>query len=81
MDKNELLALVAAEQLTLTDVLDAVVEVNGLRGVGLISLSEDIRKYLAALKDDYTAKYNYLSANPDRTLGWNDVVGAGIHKG
>ena len=31
---------------TLTDVIDAVIEINAIIGVGLISLGEDIERYI-----------------------------------
>ena len=46
MDKTELKALVASEQITLSDVIDVVIELNGLVGVGLISLAESIESYI-----------------------------------
>ena len=46
MDKQELKKLVAGGQITLTDVIDIVIELNGFVGVGLISLGEDIQKYI-----------------------------------
>ena len=46
MDTQELTALVASGQLTLTDVIDIVIELNAIIGVGLISLGADIQKYI-----------------------------------
>jgi len=46
MDKKELTALITEGKITLTDVIDIVIELNGFIGVGLISLGEDIQKYI-----------------------------------
>ena len=46
MTKQELTELVKSEQVTVTDVIDIVIELNGFVGVGLISLGEDIEKYI-----------------------------------
>ena len=46
MDKQGLKELVAGGQITLTDVIDIVIELNASIGVGLISLGEDIQKYI-----------------------------------
>lgn len=46
LDKQELTALVASGQITLTDVIDIVIELNAIIGVGLISLGADIQKYI-----------------------------------
>lgn len=46
MDKKELTALVADQKITLSDVIDVVIELNGIVGVGLISLGEDVEKYI-----------------------------------
>jgi hypothetical protein len=48
MDKAELTKLLASEEITLTDVIDAAIEINGIIGVGLISLGEDLEKYVAS---------------------------------
>jgi len=48
MDKAELTKLLASEEITLTDVIDAVIEINGIIGVGLISLGEDLEKYVVS---------------------------------
>tara|TARA_R100000306_G_scaffold34954_1_gene35883 strand:+ start:299 stop:457 length:159 start_codon:yes stop_codon:yes gene_type:complete len=46
MDKNELRQLIESEQITLSDVIDIVIEINSLIGVGLISLGDDVREYI-----------------------------------
>ena len=46
MDKAELTKLVESEEVTLTDVIDIVIELNGIIGVGLISLGEGLDKYV-----------------------------------
>jgi len=38
--------ILAREDITLTDVIDAVITANGIIGVGLISLSDDIQNYI-----------------------------------
>ena len=54
MDKQELKKLVAGGQVTLTDVIDIVIELNGIIGVGLISLGEDIQKYIVVKAKEVT---------------------------
>lgn len=44
--KNQLNELLISERLTLVDVIDSVIELNGLIGVGLITLSDGIREYI-----------------------------------
>ena len=46
MDKIEIKRLVLEEGLTITDVIDVVIELNGIIGVGLITLSEGLAKYV-----------------------------------
>lgn len=46
MSKAELTKLVESGEITLTDVIDVVVELNGFIGVGLISLGEGLDKYV-----------------------------------
>ena len=45
MDKEKIKKLVLEEGLTITDVIDVVVELNGFIGVGLISLGNELQKY------------------------------------
>lgn len=45
MDKEQIKELIEKEDLTLTDVIDTVVEMNGIIGVGLISLGSNLRDY------------------------------------
>lgn len=45
MTAEEVKILVAEGELNLTDVIDAVIEINGIIGVGLISLGEELNKY------------------------------------
>ena len=44
MDKNKIKKLVK-EGLTITDLIDVVVEMNGFIGVGLIRLGDGLQKY------------------------------------
>lgn len=46
MDRKEIERLVLEEGLELTDVIDVVIEINGIIGVGLITLSEQIKDYI-----------------------------------
>jgi len=46
MDKEEIKRLVKEEGLTITDLIDVVVELNGFIGVGLISLGENLKEYV-----------------------------------
>lgn len=45
MDKAEVKKLILDKELTVTDVIDAVIEMNGLIGVGIITFSESLNKY------------------------------------
>lgn len=45
MEKEALKKLILEQGLTITDVVDAVVELNGIVGVGLISLGDRLRDY------------------------------------
>ena len=46
MNKTTLRKAVVDGKITLTDVLDIVIEENALIGVGLISLGNDVYKYI-----------------------------------
>ena len=46
MDKSEIKRLILDEGLTLTDVIDVVIDENALIGVGLISLADDVSTYI-----------------------------------
>ena len=45
MEKEELKKLIAEGKFTLADVIDAVVELNGIIGVGLITLGDQLKEY------------------------------------
>lgn len=45
MEKEEIKKLILEEGLTITDVIDVVIEVNGIIGVGLITLGEQLHDY------------------------------------
>jgi hypothetical protein len=45
MDKEEIKKLILEQGLTVTDVIDVVVELNGFVGVGLITLGDNFRDY------------------------------------
>jgi hypothetical protein len=45
MDKDEIKKLILERGLTITDVIDVVIELNGIIGVGLITLGEGLDKY------------------------------------
>jgi len=45
ISKEEIKKLVLEKGLTITDVIDVVIEVNAIIGVGLITLGEQLDKY------------------------------------
>ena len=45
MNKEEIKELVLNQGLTITDLIDVVVDLNGFVGVGLITLGEDLHGY------------------------------------
>ena len=45
MDKDKIQNLIKNEGLTITDLIDVVVEFNGIIGVGLIRLGDDLKEY------------------------------------
>lgn len=45
MDKDKILRIILEEGLTITDVIDVVIEHNGIIGVGLITLGEQLDQY------------------------------------
>jgi len=45
MTDEEIKKLVLEKGLTITDLIDVVVEINGIIGVGLISLGDDLNNY------------------------------------
>ena len=47
MNRQEIIDALKAGTFTLTDVIDAVVEVNGIIGVGLVTLGEQLNEYPA----------------------------------
>ena len=46
MKKEDIKKLVLEEGLTITDVIDVVIELNGFIGVGLISLGDQLKTYV-----------------------------------
>ena len=46
MTRQAIIQLLIDNDLTLTDVIDAVIEVNGFIGVGLITLGDQIQQYI-----------------------------------
>ena len=46
MNKDKIKQLVLDEGLTITDLIDVVIELNGFIGVGLIRLGDDLKDYL-----------------------------------
>jgi len=46
MEKEKLHALLRSEQLTLKDVIDAVIEINAFVGVGVIRLADEVNEYI-----------------------------------
>lgn len=49
MDKEEIKRLVLEEGLTITDLIKVVVEMNGIIGVGLITLGDNLKDYTHGL--------------------------------
>ena len=45
MTREEIIKHLQAETLTLTDVIDAVIELNGIIGVGCITLGDNLKAY------------------------------------
>jgi len=45
MEKEEIKKLVLEKGLTITDLIDCVIELNRIIGVGLITLGEELDKY------------------------------------
>jgi len=45
ISKEEIKNLIIERDLTLTDVIDVVIELNSLIGVGLVTLGEDLNDY------------------------------------
>jgi hypothetical protein len=46
MNKEKIKKLIVDEGLTITDVIDAVIELNGIIGVGLITLGDGLKDYV-----------------------------------
>lgn len=46
MTKEEIKDLVLNKELTITDVIDVVIELNGIIGVGLITLGDGLKEYV-----------------------------------
>jgi len=49
MTKQELTKLITDGEFTLTDVIDVIVDINGIIGVGLFSLGEELNEYVRGL--------------------------------
>ena len=54
MNKQEVMDLLVTEGITLTDVIDAVIEQNRIIGVGLISLGDQVRNYIVHWEKEVT---------------------------
>ena len=54
-EKEKIKKLILEEGLTITDVIDAVIELNGIIGVGLITLGEGLQEYV----------FNKIEKNPE----------------
>tara|TARA_R110002020_G_scaffold221850_1_gene430039 strand:+ start:539 stop:721 length:183 start_codon:yes stop_codon:yes gene_type:complete len=46
MNQIQIKEAITNGDLVLTDVIDAVIDINGIIGVGLITLGDDIQKYI-----------------------------------
>ncbi len=57
MKKEKIKKLILEEGLTITDVIDVVVEMNGFVGVGLISLGDGLKKYVYDKIEQHTPDY------------------------
>lgn len=55
LSNKEILNLVLNNGLTITDVIDVVIEYNGIIGVGLITLGEQLERYVV----DKISKHPY----------------------
>ena len=56
MDKDKIKDLVLNEGLTITDLIDVVIELNGFIGVGLIRLGDDLKQYLYNMMIKFTVQ-------------------------
>lgn len=45
MTQKKIIKLIQEEGLTITDVIDAVIQINGIIGVGKYSLGDDLKQY------------------------------------
>ena len=45
MNRDDIKNLILNEGLTITDLIDVVVDINGFIGVGLIRLGDDLQEY------------------------------------
>ena len=46
MNQTQIKEAITNGDLVLTDVIDAIIDINGIIGVGLITLGDDIQKYI-----------------------------------
>lgn len=61
MNQKQIIHLLKTEQMTLTDVIDAVIQVNGIIGVGKYTLADNVADYIKnhkGYKHDTTRKEN-----------------------
>lgn len=66
MKKEEVIKIVLEQGLTITDVIDAVIELNGIIGVGLITLGEQLNNYCIYYhKSQKNIPYENANFKPD----------------
>ena len=46
MNRDEIIDLILNQNLTITDVIDAAIEINGIVGVGLVTLADQLKDYV-----------------------------------
>ena len=59
MTHETIVQMLKDEQLTLTDVIDAVIDLNGIVGVGLITLGDQMQSYIHYHKKMRTLRPQY----------------------
>jgi hypothetical protein len=59
MTQETIIQMLGDEQFTLTDVIDAVIDLNGIVGVGLITLGDQIQSYIYHHKTMRIARPKY----------------------
>jgi hypothetical protein len=72
MKKTKIKELMLNEGLTITDVIDCAIEVNGIIGVGLITLGEKLNDYCTKkLQSEITVRKRRNFLSPDKKVARN----------